>query len=104
MNKESLESKIANILDTRDEMKRLEHNLELGKKELLKEMKEAGIDFVNTHSGNAVIRAYDVQRYDKFEVDMLVEKINDGIDVDKDDIKNLAKTGSVEFVLVKGLY
>lgn len=103
MNQASLESKIANILDTRDEMKRLEHNLELGKKELLKEMEEANITFVNTASGKAEIREYSVARYDKLEVDILVEKIKDGQQITPDETKKLSKSSDVRFVLVKEL-
>lgn len=103
MNKASLESKIANILDTRDEIRRLEHNLELAKQALLKEMEEYNIDFVNTSSGNAVIRDYSVSRYDKFEVDVLVERLRDGQQIQPEELKKLSKSSDVRFVLVKGI-
>lgn len=100
MSNASIESKIARILDIREEMHSLEHNLQLVKKELLKEMEKENRTFISTPSGKAEIREYSVQRYDKLEVDVLVERIKDGQQIPPEDTKKLVKSSDVKFVLV----
>lgn len=103
MSQASIESKIASILDMRDEMKRIEHNMALAKEGLLKEMEEENRTFIATPSGKAEIREYSVQRYDNIEVDILVERIRNGEQLSPEDTKKLAKSSDVKFVLVKEL-
>ena len=100
MNKEKMEILIADILRNKEEIERLEYNIDLAKNELMKGMEEQGLFNITTDQGKASIRSYSVTRYDSENVRMMVSKLRKKQQVTEADIARLTKRSDVHFIVV----
>lgn len=100
--KEQLTVAVRNVLLLKDDLKRIEDNLEISKLRLLDLMKTNKKNAFRCEEGKATIMRFDRDSLKKEETLETLKKFNDG-EINGVDIEELLKVSKVEFVLVKGV-
>lgn len=103
MNKEAMNALIVQILQSKEEIERHQHNIELAKAELMKAMDEQGLEHIVTEQGSAFIREYQMSSYDSQKVRSIVSKLKHKEQVLLSDLEALVKLRDVKYVIVRGL-